>query len=253
MHQQPDLSGKRIALIGIGTIGGFLARNLAQSGAGMNGGELVLYDEQSLTPGNVGRHYLGLSQVGTFKALAMKDELLRLMPDCLVKHVTKDALLAVEELLKFDLIVDATGDRAMSDALNRHAVIARRSGASTVPILYVWLVGSGVAAQSLLVDGAEHACFRCLRLTRSDEERFPVLRDEHAAALVPANCGEGSYFAYGVGAPTIAAGLATQICLDWAKGKPSPRFRTLQIVHEATRQVKDQNPSSRDDCPACAA
>ena len=253
MHQQLDLSGKRVALLGVGTIGGFLARFLAQSGAGMNGGELVLFDEQPLTAGNLGRHYLGLGYVGVGKAKAMKDELSRVAPDCSVRIVDGDALEHVDDFLKFDLVIDATGDRAVSDVLNHTAVRARRMVADVPTVLHVWLVGSGVAAQALLVDGAEHACYRCLRLKKPGEERFPVLRDDHDAALIPANCGEGSYFAYGVGAPAVAAGLAIQMCLDWAKGTPSPRFRTVRVVHEATKQVKDQNPGNLADCPACAA
>jgi len=55
-----SLAGKKIALIGCGTIGGFLAAYLAQSGAGTLGGLLALFDREILMPSNLGRHLLGM-------------------------------------------------------------------------------------------------------------------------------------------------------------------------------------------------
>ena len=54
MNKQSPLIGRRIALIGCGTIGSHLAKFLVQSGAGHEGGTLVLLDNQSFEPGNVG-------------------------------------------------------------------------------------------------------------------------------------------------------------------------------------------------------
>jgi hypothetical protein len=71
--------------------------------------------------------------------------------------------------------------------------------------------------------------------------------------MTPANCGEGAYFAYGVGAPAIAGGLAIQMSLDWIKGRPSPRFRTIRIVEDATFAVKDANVTRLEGCPVCAS
>ena len=70
MNKQSPLIGRRIALIGCGTIGSHLAKFLVQSGAGHEGGTLVLLDNQSFEPGNVGRHYLGMARVGEWKAEA---------------------------------------------------------------------------------------------------------------------------------------------------------------------------------------
>lgn len=253
MHEQPNLSGKRIALIGLGTIGGFLAKFLAQSGAGVTGGKLILIDEQILAPGNIGRHFLGPLHIGKNKAKAMQEELHRVAPDSDIGIFSGNVLERKSELLDFDLVVDATGERALSEVLNMEFVNARRASETTTPILHVWLVGNGVAAQALLVDGGANACFRCLRLEQSDQERFRILRPDHPAQLTPANCGEGAYFAYGVGAPAIAAGLAIQMCLDWAKARPSPRFRTIRVIGEATFDVKNSDVAPRDQCAVCKA
>ena len=251
MHNQPDLRAKRVALVGIGTIGGFLAKFLAQSGAGMGGGQLVLIDEQIFAPGNIGRHYLGLAHVNKNKAKAMQEELNYLIPDCDVTSFPGNILDKTGDLLEFDLVVDATGEMPLSEVLNSEFIKVRSKGGNTAAMLHVWLAGNGVATQALLVDGDQYACFRCLRLDETGQERFRLLRPDHPVQITPANCGEGAYFAYGVGAPAIAAGLAIQMCLDWAKGDPSPRFRTIRIVNEATFEVKDSNVSRRGGCQIC--
>lgn len=252
MADQPNLGGKKIALVGVGTIGGWLARFLAQSGAGTAGGRLILLDEQPLAPGNLGRHWLGMSYIGMNKALGARKELSRTNPDCDVGEIAETAFKHMSTLMDCDLVIDATGEQAVSDVLNADLVQARRNRQEAPASLHVWLVGSGVAAQALLADNPGHACFRCLR-TAHGVERFRLLNPDHPVALTPANCGEGAYFAYGVGAPAMAAGLALQLCLDWAKEAPSPRLRTIRINHEATFQVKDVNAAPLENCPACAA
>lgn len=251
MADQPNLGGKRIALVGIGTIGGWLARFLAQSGAGTDGGRLVIFDTESLEPGNLGRHWLGISYVGKNKALAARDELSRTNPDCDVAAIPKSALQHMADLLDCDLVIDATGEQAVSDVLNADFVNARREGATALTSLHVSLLGGGVAAQALLVDKPEYACFRCLRLDHG-VERFRVLDPDHPVALTPANCGEGAFFPYGVGASAIAAGLALQMSLDWVKGLPTPRLRTIQINYDATFRIRDVNAPALEKCPACA-
>lgn len=251
MAEQPNLGGKKIALIGVGTIGGWLARLLAQSGAGTDGGCLVLLDNDDLRPGNLGRHWLGMSYLGMNKAAAARKELYRTNPDCEVAAIPENALRHISTLTSCDLVIDATGERAASDVLNADLVHARRERRNAAASLHVWLVGSGVAAQALLADNANHACFRCLR-TPHGVERFRLQNPDHPTALKAANCGEGAYFAYGVGAPAIAAGLALQMCLDWAKGAPSPRLRTIRINHGATFEIKDKNVTPLENCPACS-
>ena len=82
MNAQPNLSGKSIALVGCGTIGSHLAKMLAQTGAGFGvDGHLTLYDQQNLSAGNIGRHLLGVPDIGNPKATAVSRMLLTLYPD----------------------------------------------------------------------------------------------------------------------------------------------------------------------------
>lgn len=252
LGQQPNLSEKRIAIIGMGTIGGALAKLIAQSGAGLNRGRLVLFDTDILTPGNIGRHILPPSYVGLLKAEACRDFIRSFYPENDIAAVNSDALARIDELNAFDLVIDATGDEAVAANINRY-FFQRRAASNSAPVwMHLCLFGNGVAAQGLLVDSPEYACYQCQKLP-DGAFRFPVLRSDHPAILTPANCNEGSYFAYGVGAPTIAAGLGVQMALDWTAGKPSPRLRTVRIVQDATQTVKDQNPSKRPGCFVCGS
>lgn len=54
---------RKIALVGCGTIGGYLADLLVRAGGAMGSGELVLIDNQKLAPGNIGRHRLGINRL----------------------------------------------------------------------------------------------------------------------------------------------------------------------------------------------
>ena len=253
MHKQLPLTGRRIALIGCGTIGSHLAKFLVQSGAGHEGGTLLLLDNQFFEPGNVGRHYLGPSHIGEWKAEAVRQELLCQFAEAhvLVKRVNAEGFLA--GLTGYDLIVDATGEEALSATINHRFAVHRRGGARTPAVVHVWLFGNGAAGQALLVDGSQFACFKCLKPDHNGQWRFNPLKPGTTAERTAAACGEGQFLAYGVAAPAMAAALGLQLILDWNSGTPAPRLRTIRVEKEDTVEIKNRNPRPSDRCPACAA
>lgn len=248
---KPGLDNKRIAIVGMGTIGGHLAKLLAQVGAGFGGGFLWLIDQQIFSPGNVGRHILGLPAIGLFKASACCDLLKGFYPGINAQSISDDVLRHLDQLERCDLVLDATGDQPVSTVINKHFVELAKSNKPVPARLHVWLEGNGVAARAMLVDH-ESACLDCL-VQADGSQRYRVLRPEHPAAITPANCGEGAYFAYGPGPSSVAAGLAVQAALDWTAGTLSPRLRTMRIDETATFRTKDQNPSKLVGCRSCAA
>ncbi|MCY4138628.1 MAG: ThiF family adenylyltransferase [Rhodobacteraceae bacterium] len=252
MHKQSPLTGRRIALIGCGTIGSHLAKFLVQSGAGHDGGVLLLIDNQSFEPGNVGRHYLGTARIGEWKAEAVKQELQCQFPEAQIQAVRTGAEGMLASLASYDLVVDSTGEEALSLALN-HGFVARRGEKERVPdVIHVWLFGNGAAGQALLVDGPQFACFKCLKPDHEGRWRFDPLKSGTKVEQTAAACGEAQYIAYGVAAPTMAAALGLQLVLDWNGGDPAPRLRTIRVEKKVTVEVKDRNPPPSVRCPACA-
>jgi hypothetical protein len=130
------LAEKAITVIGCGTIGGFLAKQLAQSGAGSGGGKLLLIDKDILQPGNLGRHLLGMRDIGRNKAEACRDLISTDLPHLNVVAEPGDALRKFGAISRSALIIDATGEEAFSITLN-HFAVSRRP--NYPPVLYVWL------------------------------------------------------------------------------------------------------------------
>jgi molybdopterin/thiamine biosynthesis adenylyltransferase len=247
---QQSLAGKKICIVGLGTIGSHVSKLACQAGAGHLGGLLMLVDYQYLTAGNVGRHLLGLEFLNVPKVVGCRDFLKTIYPSANVRILNESVLRNLDVIADYDLIIDATGDEPTSTNINHHFVRHSKSGSHTSERLHVWLEGNGVAARAMFV-GSGGACLECLN--HGGGERFPTIRQGHVAEITPAHCGEGAYFAYGPAAPAIAAGLAIQMALDWAKGEPSPRLRTIRIIESATRATKDQNPPPLSGCRCCAS
>lgn len=252
LFMQSALGGRRIALIGCGTIGSHLAKFLVQNGAGHEDGMLMLVDNQQLEPGNVGRHYLGLANVGESKAAALKRELQRQFPEASVRAERADAEGLLATFAGYQLVVDSTGEEALSLAINHELIKRRREGRHTADVIHVWLFGNGAAGQALLVDGSNFACFKCLKPDHNGNWRFNPLKSGTAIQQTAAACGEAQYVAYGVAAPAMTAALGLQLVLDWNAGTPEPRLRTIRVEKKTTVEVKDKNPEPSGRCPACA-
>jgi molybdopterin/thiamine biosynthesis adenylyltransferase len=244
-----SLAGKEIALVGCGTIGGFLAKHLAQCGAGSCGGRLLLIDNDILQPGNLGRHLLGMRDLKRNKAEACRDAILRDLPHLDIDAHPDNALKALGPLSRSDLVIDATGEEALSIALNHHAV---RRRPSFPPVLYVWLAGNGSAVQALLCDRSEHACYKCMKPELAGQSRYRAVRSDRDLRLdTNAPCGDGLFVPFPVSRSAAAAALAVELALAWAGGKPEPRFRNRLLDPAHAFNVKDGNPAPSAACPAC--
>jgi Prokaryotic E2 family B/ThiF family len=143
---KPSLVGKKISLIGVGTVGGNLARLLVQSGAGCEE-DFAIYDTDVLRPGNLGRHVLGFVDLNRPKATAMADFLRNFHPDVRIKPFQRDALHEWDALERADLIIDATGDYNVATALNHMWMMSKKDG-NELAVLHAWVFGNGVAAQT---------------------------------------------------------------------------------------------------------
>lgn len=243
------LAGKTITLIGCGTIGSFLAKELAQSGAGSSGGKLILIDKDLLQPGNLGRHLLGMRDLGGNKAEGCRDSIVSDLPHLNVVADPGDALRKFGTMSRSAFVIDATGEEALSISLNHFAV---RKRPNHPPVLYVWLAGNGTIAQSLLCDGPDHACYKCMKPQLEAQPRYRVVRSESEVRLDSnAACGDGLFVPFPVSRAMAAAALGLDAALAWANQTPSPRFRNRLLDAAQAFDRKDANPVCAVDCPAC--
>lgn len=235
------LGGKRIVLIGCGTIGGFLADLLTKMGAGTSGGQLTLVDKEVLLPGNVGRHRLGFPGLLQNKAKALAQELVRAAPGANVNALPVDVQSA--HLGEMDLLIDATGEEPLSNWLTS------RYGSKTA-MLSVWIEGPGTAVRGLLRPNVTHACFHCLCVHVKNGLHKPV-EGERPIIFAGQGC-EGLYVPFPATVSLQAACLGTEMVQDWVSGAEGPLLRTIVTDRTQARASDDCNPQRLSECPACS-
>lgn len=246
-----SLMDKRVAVVGCGAIGGYVAHAMVRLGAGIGDrARLTLIDVDRLQPGNLGRHLLGFPALHLPKAEALEKELRGQFPYANIVAVTDDVR-SVATLFDNDLVVDATGEESLSIALTHEHQKRIQSGTTPAPILHVWIAGNGEATQALFVDGKKGGCYRCMWVDDEKvgmKERIPLLKQAPVTRFV----GCQSVTMFPVSAAMSAAALASDLAIDWLDGNPSPRFRTRSRENAKLFRASPQDLSRLHNCPACS-
>ena len=246
------LAGKKIALIGCGTIGGYLARSLSQLGAGQDD-DFLLIDPDDLAPGNLGRHALGIRFVGRNKATSVAEWLKADFPDISVSGKPMVAQKVFDRFRSYDLIIDATGDEQFSNALNAFALSKRKNESDFPPILFTMIFGNGLAAQSYFANWkAGSACYRCLKPVFDGDWRYsPVKNGATVADMAVRPCTQGSFVPFAVSATMACVSLATQHVIDVCSSHYQFDLRTTVVDRQKARDIPFRNVSASPKCPAC--
>ncbi|MCF5972884.1 ThiF family adenylyltransferase [Xanthomonas perforans] len=234
------LAGKKIALVGCGTIGGYMADMFVKAGAGTSGGELTLIDPDLFLPQNVGRHRLGFPSLLGNKATALAAELQRLAPGALLAAVPRDV--RTEHLEHLDLLIDATGEEALG-----HWLSARYR--DSTDILTVWIEGPGTAVRALLAKQGTSPCYRCV-WHHTREGAFPSVKGELPTTLAGEGC-EGLYVPFPATVSVQAASLGTELTIDWVNGVFSPSFRTRVTDQAFELATADCDLTAHERCSVC--
>lgn len=235
---QTTFSGKRIGVIGCGTIGGFLAEMLVKAGAGTGGGKLLLIDNDMLMPQNLGRHRLGFNHLFSEKAVALADELKVAMP-C-AKTIPFPSNAKDVNLAGLDLVIDATGEESLGHWLAK---------AASCPTMHVWIEGAGVAVRTLIKHCPEQSCYRCLT---ADNRQGRLLSVVGGVTPIYAGQGcEGLYVPFPASVSIQAAALALDTALAWVAGKPWPSLSTRLTDPGYELATPDCSPLPDVECPAC--
>jgi hypothetical protein len=157
------LGGATAVVVGVGSVGSEIARNLAALGVG----RLRLVDADAVGPENVHRHVLGVRHLWRKKAAALAEELGTLCPHLDITGVPRrveDVLADPQDaLLDADLIVVAVGDETLERRLNRLL-------AGGPPRVHTWVEPLGVGGHVLACNlpdperdaGVGVGCYECL-------------------------------------------------------------------------------------------
>lgn len=239
------LAGKKIHLIGLGTIGATLAERLVQAGAGKSGGELHLFDFDRLKTENLGRHLLGVPYLGMSKVQAVTKHLERTrLATGVIPH---DGLWHTAALHSgADLVIDATAMPNVGAALSNAARTER-----TWSLLTAFVEGEGWVAGAFLYRGvAGEACRTCLQPWPGGKGSH--IQQIHAPSPKDNGCGS-VYTPFRAAASDIAAALASELACEWATGLEGKTYRTIRLP-SAPRHVhgpRNETPRSHSSC-VCA-
>lgn len=137
------LSAARVAVFGIGGVGGHVAEGLARSGVG----SLDLIDADTVSESNLNRQLIALSStLGRYKADAMRERILDINPEA---HVAAHKIFYSAEtaesfdLSSYDYIVDAI------DTVTSKLLLIERAKALNVPIISSMGTGNKLAPTAL--------------------------------------------------------------------------------------------------------
>lgn len=123
------LSESRVAVFGVGGVGGFVCEALARSGVG----KLALIDGDTVAKSNINRQIIALeSTVGKHKAEVMKERILDINPNAEVEalniFLNSDTVSTID-ITQFDYIVDAVDD------IKAKVLLAKLADENKIPII----------------------------------------------------------------------------------------------------------------------
>jgi len=205
------LRAARVALIGAGSLGSYLAQQLASAGVGT----ITIVDPEVLVFENTSRHILGAEAVGAPKAEALALRLQRQFRTSIITGTNarwQDWVeTARDDLGDYDLILCSIGDWPQEV----HLADFFQNNRTDSALLYAWLEPHAVASQAVILLGTS-PCFCCGFDTKAEAARRMSDWDAATRRAVPL-CG-GQYQPYGAGALSGHAAAIAEFALRHLTG-----------------------------------
>lgn len=256
---------RRVAVIGVGSVGSRVAENLALTGIK----HITLIDSDEMRASNLGRHVLTKYSIGQNKALAMASNLKSRMPGIDVRYYTCSAQnwLNAEMPSNYDVIVMATGDIAGERLLLRRAW---REG-WTCKIVSTFVEAANLGGHAISMQPGEQGCLECLcivdNITSIETFRTNMLELEPGQTPLQEVSGCGAFTPYSAISATRTALLAVELTFPnaaigyhrWAGNdeqaktlnlKPSEFWHALKIGNASPFVLRKDY--IRGDCKCCS-
>lgn len=187
------LRGKKVLLIGGGSLGSYIAVELVKNGVA----SLTVYDKDLLSDENILRWaFCGFGIRGN-KAILLKIQLEYFHPEIRVKAMENniDAKTLVEMSDQVDMIVFTIGSSDSQLAFNR----TLKEISCHTPVIYTWLEAGGNYSHILTVDYTKRGCYECLYTNEKGESvnnRASRNNNDLDVSIIRNGCG-GTRAAYG--------------------------------------------------------
>jgi molybdopterin/thiamine biosynthesis adenylyltransferase len=248
--EKKDFRGLKIALIGCGAIGSFVAKQLAASGAGLSSikqGELYLYDDDILQPGNLGRHALGIEYLLKNKAIATKEHINKNNSQLII-HALSRKFNESDFNNNFDFVIDCTAKETSSTVISKWFI---SSGKKITKVCHGWIDAYGDAARSLIYD-SNGPCYSCLNIYSDNViiPRFPLFNKEKSNNIeyFGNNCGS-TYMYYDSSACLMASSLIIRNIYNYLNGN-SENFLHVGLTNEI-KKTNNKILKKINGCPLC--
>jgi hypothetical protein len=212
-----DLLTKRVAIVGCGSLGGFIADNLARAGVRI----FFLMDRENLEAPNVPRHCADFRELGNAKMVAVKNRIEKILPDAEVVTCGRDLVTneALAELKQFnpDLVIFATGNTTVEVAADE-----LRAAGELPNSCFTWVEARLAAAHLLFCPAGVAEGFSQLIDPSSGQYMHRELPDDQSQILQESGC-QTTYAPYSGLDLVIAAGIISRQIVKWLLATPAQR------------------------------
>jgi molybdopterin/thiamine biosynthesis adenylyltransferase len=145
------LSEAHVAVIGVGSGGGFVALSLAMSGVG----HFTLVDMEALEPQNLVRHVADARYLGVNKAEAVADLIRQRNPDATIRVIADDVTAHPDALDGVDLMIVGVDGENTKYKLNELAL------ARNIPAVYAGVYARGEGGDVCVIRPYDGPCYAC--------------------------------------------------------------------------------------------
>lgn len=198
------LSGKRVVIVGCGSVGSGVARMLAKAGVG----GVRLVDKEIMGWENVRRHELGGSRVRYPKAEALAESIRNELPEMRYATAHRGTIQEIVAshprfLRDADLIVACTGSLHAEAFIDELA----RSSVPPIKVVYGWMEGWGLAAHGVYISG------RAGSLLDGFEDGVLLRAASRNETPPPPGCGNATT-PFGATELAAAQAMIAELCLE---------------------------------------
>lgn len=199
-----SIKGQNIAIVGLGSVGSRIAEYLTLSGID----KMTLIDNDIMSSDNIGRHVLGMSDIGKFKVNALAALLNNRMPEINIKPISQ----SVENWIfkgfakDFDCIVLATGDSPLEREVCRKAWREQWD----CDLISVFVEPVGLGGHAILMKPDTNGCIDCLY--KDNLFSGSLVAPNQIVSSEISGC--GTFTAYSAMDATKTAMLAVELILD---------------------------------------